>query len=53
LHRAVLVLIEPGFKDVVMSGRLARSNASQDESQLARFFFDGLCERYQITGRGF
>ena len=42
LHCGVHVLVEPIFKDVVMSGRLARSNASQDKSQLARFVFDGL-----------
>ena len=42
VHCAVHVLVEPIFKDIVMCGRLGRSNASQDESQLARFVFDGL-----------
>ena len=51
LHGAVLFFVEPRFKDVVMRWWLTRSNASQDESQLARFFFDGLFERCQITGR--
>ena len=42
IHRAVFVLIEPFFKDVVVKRRLRRSNASQDKSQLARFIFNGL-----------
>ena len=42
LHCPVFVLCEPVFKNVVVCWRLTRSNASQDESQLARFFFDGL-----------
>ena len=49
LHCAVLVLAEPFFKDIEVRGSLGRSNASQDESQLARFFLDGLFERYQLT----
>jgi len=36
--------IQPFLKDVEMCGRITRSNASQDESQLARFVFYGLGE---------
>lgn len=48
LHCAVQVLVEPFFKDVVMRGWLRRSNASQDESQLARLVFDRLFKCVQF-----
>lgn len=45
IHRAVFAFCQPCFKVGIMRRRLRRSNASQDESQLARFFLDGLFER--------
>ena len=51
IHRAVFVLIEPFFKNVVVKRRLRRSNASQDKSQLARFVFNGLLEVGQVDFR--
>jgi len=48
IHRAVLAVCDPVFKSGIMRWRLTRSNASQDESQLARFVFDGLFEISQL-----
>ncbi len=45
VHRAMPAFRQPVFKNGIMRRRLTRSNASQDESQLARFFLDGLFER--------
>ena len=49
LHVAVFVLMKPFFEHAVVCRRLTRSNASQDESQLARFVFDGLLEVGQVN----
>lgn len=51
LHCAVITVGEPFLKSCVMRGRLTRSNASQDESQLARFFLDGLFQVRQVIDR--
>ena len=51
LHVAVFVLMKPFFEHAVVYRRLARSNASQDESQLARFVFNGLLEVGQVDLR--
>ena len=51
IHGSMHVRVEPCFENAVIFRRLRRSNASQDESQLACFIFNGLFEFGQFTGQ--
>ena len=51
VHCTVFARIDPFFENTVGCKCLARSNASQDKSQLARFVFNGLLEVGQVDLR--